>query len=68
MQYPSRNLANQALKLFGLVRNKIRFKHYSIRIGQTYTDWINRFILYFGKRHPINKISFYSFDSGLLMQ
>ncbi len=27
-------------------------KHYSIRTEQAYTDWIKRFILHFGKRHP----------------
>ena len=34
------------------VRGKIRLKHYSIRTEQAYTDWIKRFILHFGKRHP----------------
>lgn len=31
---------------------KIRLKHYSIRTEQAYVDWIKRFILHFGKRHP----------------
>ncbi len=31
---------------------KIRQKHYSIRTEQAYTDWIRRFILFHGKRHP----------------
>ena len=34
------------------VRAVIRFKHYSIRTEQTYLDWIKRFILFHGKRHP----------------
>ncbi|WP_425357656.1 integron integrase [Methylomicrobium album] len=34
------------------VRDKIRLKHYSIRTEQAYTEWIKRFILYFGKKHP----------------
>ena len=34
------------------VRGKIRLKHYSIRTEQAYTDWIKRFILHFGKKHP----------------
>lgn len=34
------------------VRDKIRLKHYSIRTEQAYTDWIKRYILHFGKRHP----------------
>ena len=27
-------------------------KHYSLRTEQAYLDWIKRFILHFGKRHP----------------
>jgi integron integrase len=38
--------------LFDQVRDKIRLMHYSIRTEQAYTDWIKRYILYFGKRHP----------------
>ena len=34
------------------VANVIRTKHYSIRTEQTYIDWIRRFILFHGKRHP----------------
>ena len=33
-------------------RNKIRLKHYSLRTEQAYLDWIKRFILFHGKRHP----------------
>lgn len=39
-------------RLLDQVRGKIRFKHYSLRTEQTYVDWIRRFILHFGKRHP----------------
>jgi integron integrase len=39
-------------KLLDQVRDKIRAKHYSIRTGTTYTDWIKRFILFHDKRHP----------------
>ena len=52
MQYPSENLPNQEPKLLDQVRGKIRLKHYSIRTEQAYTDWIKRFILHFGKKHP----------------
>ncbi len=41
-----------APKLLDQVRGKIRLKHYSIRTEQTYVDWIKRFILFHGKRHP----------------
>jgi integron integrase len=39
-------------RLLDQVRNRIRFKHYSIRTEQAYTDWIKRFILFHSKRHP----------------
>jgi len=40
------------MKLLDQVRHVIRKKHYSIRTEQAYTDWIKRFILYHGKKHP----------------
>jgi len=43
---------NDPPKLLDQVRGKIRLKHYSIRTEQAYTDWIKRFVLHFGKRHP----------------
>ena len=39
-------------RLLDRVRNKIRVEHYSIRTEQAYVDWIRRFILFHGKRHP----------------
>ena len=39
-------------KLLDQVRAKIRIKHYSIRTEQAYVDWIRRYILFHGKRHP----------------
>jgi site-specific recombinase XerD len=39
-------------KLLDQVRNVIRIKHYSVRTEQGYVDWIKRFILFYGKRHP----------------
>lgn len=39
-------------KLLDRVRWHLRAKHYSIRTEQAYTDWIRRFILFHGKRHP----------------
>jgi len=39
-------------KLLDQVRDVIRRKHFSIRTERTYCDWIRRFILYHGKRHP----------------
>jgi integrase len=34
------------------VRQKFRAKHYSYRTEQAYCEWIKRFILFHGKRHP----------------
>jgi len=39
-------------KLLDKVRDKIRVKHYSIRTETQYLQWIKRFILFHGKRHP----------------
>lgn len=39
-------------KLLDQVRNKIRVKHYSIRTETQYLQWMKRFILFHGKRHP----------------
>ena len=30
----------------------MRTRHYSYRTEQTYVDWVRRFILFNGKRHP----------------
>lgn len=34
------------------VRHAIRLKHYSIRTEEAYVQWIRRFIVFRGKRHP----------------
>jgi len=39
-------------RLLDLVRERIRFKHYSLRTEETYTHWIKRFIYFHAKRHP----------------
>jgi integron integrase len=39
-------------KLLDEVRRVIRLKHYSIRTEESYCDWIKRFIVFSGKRHP----------------
>lgn len=39
-------------KLLDQVRGRIRVKHYSIRTETQYVQWIKRFILFHGKRHP----------------
>ncbi len=39
-------------KLLAQVREKIRYKHYSLRTEKAYVGWIRRFILFHDKRHP----------------
>lgn len=39
-------------KLLEQVRAVIRRRHYSLRTEETYLDWVRRFILFSGKRHP----------------
>ena len=34
------------------VRERIRVRHYSIRTEHAYCDWIKRFVIFHGKRHP----------------
>jgi len=40
------------MKLLDSVRHTIRKRHYSIRTEQTYVEWIRRYIVFHGKRHP----------------
>ena len=39
-------------KLLDQVRDAIKRKHYSPRTEESYANWIKRFILFHGKRHP----------------
>ncbi|MRV70225.1 integron integrase [Duganella sp. FT92W] len=39
-------------KLLDQVRDRIRFKHYSIRTEACYLDWIRRYIRFHNRRHP----------------
>ena len=41
-------------KLLDIVRDKIRFKHYSISTEKTYVFWIKHYIFFHDKRHPID--------------
>jgi integrase len=40
-------------KLLDTVRDKIRFKHYSLSTERTYLFWIKQYIIFHGKKHPI---------------
>ena len=50
MPHPSASVSPP--RLLDQVREIIRIKHYSIRTEQAYVQWIRRYILYHGKRHP----------------
>jgi len=39
-------------KLLDIVRDKIRFKHYSYSTERTYLHWIKNYILFHNKQHP----------------
>jgi integron integrase len=41
------------IPLLHKVHERIRLKHYSVRTEQAYVDWTKRFILFHGKRHPV---------------
>ena len=41
-----------ATKLMDEVRKTLRLHHYSYRTEESYSQWIRRFILFNGKRHP----------------
>ena len=49
---PSNTPVPQGPKLLDQVRDRIRVKHYSIRTETQYVQWVRRFILFHGKRHP----------------
>jgi hypothetical protein len=35
------------------VREALRVRHYSLRTERAYLGWIKRYILFHGKRHPL---------------
>lgn len=49
---PTNTTSVQPKKLLDQVRDKIRFKHYSLSTEDTYISWIKQYILFHGKRHP----------------
>lgn len=40
-------------KLLDRVRDRLRYKQYSLRTEEAYIHWIKRFIYFHGKRHPV---------------
>jgi len=48
----ARPLAARPPRLLDSVRARARVLHYAIRTEDAYADWVRRFILFHGKRHP----------------
>src|SRR5574337_680684 len=46
------NNGSQPPRLLDQVREALRVRHYSMRTEKAYLQWIRRFILFHGKRHP----------------
>jgi len=42
----------QQPKFLDQLREQLRIRHYSLRTEDAYVDWVRRFILFQGKRHP----------------
>ncbi len=57
-------------KLLDIVREKIRFKHYSLSTERTYVYWIKYYILFHNKRHPkeMGKVEIESFLTYLAVE
>lgn len=47
-----RRAGSEPPRLLDLAREAIRRRHYSYRTEETYLQWMKRFILFSGKRHP----------------
>ena len=49
-----RRPAAQPPRLLDRLRHACRVRHYSLRTEDGYRDWVRRFILFHGKRHPLD--------------
>ncbi|MDK2126218.1 integron integrase [Parachitinimonas caeni] len=45
-------LSSQPPRLLDQMREALRLRHYSLRTEEAYTQWVKRFTLFHGKRHP----------------
>ena len=52
MEIPEYFVPNPKLRLREQLREVARFKHLSLRTEQAYWDWMRRYILFHGKKHP----------------
>jgi integron integrase len=57
-------------RLLDQLRERIRLRHYSIRTEDTYVDWVRRFILFHGRRHPseMGKVELEAFLTHLAVE
>jgi integron integrase len=57
-------------KLLDQLRDRIRVKHYSLRTEQAYLQWVKRYILFHGKRHPaeMGKVEVEAFLTSLAVE
>ena len=57
-------------KLLDIIREKIRFKHYSLSTEKTYVYCIKYYILFHNKRHPneMGKVEIESFLTYLYLK
>jgi len=57
-------------KLLDQVRDAIRLKHYAYRTEETYVQWVRRYILFHGKRHPnqMGRVEIEAFLTHLAVQ
>jgi hypothetical protein len=46
-------VAPQKARLLDQVRDAIRTRHMSVRTEEAYVGWIRQFVLFHGKRHPV---------------
>jgi integron integrase len=46
------NLPDNAPRLIDQFRQRIRLRHYSLRTERSYLEWVRRYIVYHGRRHP----------------
>lgn len=49
---PVSNTSTRPPRLLDLLRERIRYKHYSLRTEQAYVHWVRAFIRQQGMRHP----------------
>ena len=52
MESRTEPVEGRAPKLLDRLRGCLRARHYSLRTEEAYADWVRRYVLFHGKRHP----------------